>query len=103
MTRMSDIVLFAKITAKPGSEEGMVEALKALVAASSEEPGCRIYAAHQQDDTPTVFWFYEVYDDEEALAVHARGPLMTEARGRVREHGASAPEVFRVTPIATKP
>ena len=99
---MSDIVLFAKMIAKPGAEAEMAKALTALVAASEEEPGLRIYAAHQQVDDPATFWFYEVYDGEDALAAHARGPRMTEARGKVREFGAAAPEVFRVTPLAQK-
>lgn len=100
---MSDIVLFARITARPGAEADMASALQRLVAASVEEPGCQVYTAHQQDDAPGTFWFYEVYDDEDALAVHARGPLMTEARGGVREFGAGPPEIWRVSPIAHKP
>lgn len=100
---MSDIVLFARVTAKPGSEADMADALKALVVASKEESGCQVYTAHQQDDAPGTFWFYEVYDDEDAVAVHAQGPLMTAARGGVREFGAGAPEVWRATPIAHKP
>ena len=102
MVNMPDIVLFARIIAKPGSGEEMAEALTGLVAASEEEPGLRVYAAHRQDNDPETFWFYEVYDDEDALSVHARGPRMTEARGKVREFGAAAPEVFRVTPLAQK-
>jgi quinol monooxygenase YgiN len=66
MVNMSDIVLFARIIAKPGSEEEMAGALTGLVAASEEESGLRVYAAHRQDDEPATFWFYEVYDDEDA-------------------------------------
>ena len=100
---MSEIVLFAKIVAKPGSGDAMADALRELVAASAEEDGLRVYDAHREDDDPDVFWFYEAYDDEDALAVHARGPKMTEARGGIREHGAAPPEVHRVTRIAFKP
>jgi len=38
------------------------------------EPGCRAFDVHQEAARPTLFFLYEVYDDDDALAAHRRSP-----------------------------
>jgi quinol monooxygenase YgiN len=46
------------------------EVLSRHAAASSAEPGCVMFVAHQHTDDPTRFLLYEVYLDEVAFAQH---------------------------------
>ena len=96
------ITLFAKVVAKEGSEEALRGAIVSLVEAASEEEGLITYRSHQDDAEPAVFWFYEVYVDEDALAVHGRGERMRVAMGVLGDLLASRPEVHQVTSVASK-
>jgi len=97
-----NITLFAKVVAKPGSEEMLAAAVRDIVEAASEEEGLLTYRAHREDAAPGVFWFYEVYADADALAVHGRGPLMRVAFGALSDIVAGPPEVHQVTAVAAK-
>ena len=38
------------------------------------EPGCRQFDVCRDPDDPTVFFLYELYDDEAAIQAHLRAP-----------------------------
>ena len=57
-------------TAKPGSEDVVLQALKELTPPSREEPGCRFYQAYRDPEEPLVFRLFEIYDDEAAYQAH---------------------------------
>jgi autoinducer 2-degrading protein len=42
------------------------------VASLRNEPGCLVFDVHRDRATPTRFYFYEVYTDEDAFAVAHR-------------------------------
>lgn len=96
------ITLFATVVAKPGSEASLAVAVREIVEAASEEEGLLTYRAHEEDTAPGTFWFYEVYADADALAVHGRGPLMRAALGALSDHVTGPPEVHQVTAVAAK-
>jgi quinol monooxygenase YgiN len=48
----------------------VVETLRALTAASRQEPGCVSYIAHYLADDPDTVLIYEQYRDESAQAAH---------------------------------
>jgi quinol monooxygenase YgiN len=48
----------------------VVETLRALAAASRQEPGCVSYIAHYLEDDPDTVLIYEQYRDESAQAAH---------------------------------
>ena len=70
---MTKISLTAKLTAAEGKADELREALVALVAAGESEPGLEVYSVHGSPDDASVFTFFELYADEEALAVHGKG------------------------------
>ena len=63
-------VVSATWTAEPGKEAVVLDAIEKLTPPSREEPGNRFYQAYQDPAEPSVFRLFEIYDDEEAYAVH---------------------------------
>jgi quinol monooxygenase YgiN len=64
------VVLKATWTARPGSEDIVLDALTQLSPLSREEPGCRFYQAYRDPAEPRVFHIFEIYDDQDAVAAH---------------------------------
>jgi len=48
----------------------VAESLRALAAASRQEPGCVTYIPHFLEDEPCTVLIYEQYRDAQALAAH---------------------------------
>ena len=96
------VSLIAKITAQSDKVEEMKEALKTLMAATDEESGLEIYAAHADANDPAVFWFYELYTDNDALGAHGQGERMKAAMGTMGALLDGAPEIHMVTPFVAK-
>ncbi|MFF2129899.1 putative quinol monooxygenase [Streptomyces olivochromogenes] len=71
------IAISATWTAHPGKEGVVRDALAKLVPATRAEPGCQAYVVHQDPEQPTVFRFFEIYDDEDALKAHGDYPHFT--------------------------
>jgi quinol monooxygenase YgiN len=63
-------VVTAKWTAKEGEEENVLAAIRKLVGPSRAEPGCSFYQPNRDLENPRVFFFYEIYDDEDAYKAH---------------------------------
>ena len=56
---------------KEGDEAAVAEALATLVPMARAEPGCLMLQVHRDPEDAQVFYFYEQYVDEAALAAHA--------------------------------
>lgn len=97
---MSKISMIAKLTAAEGRADELEQALAAVVAAADEEDGLEIYSAHRADGH--VFYFFELYRDAEALAVHGKGERMREAMGGFGGLLAGRPEIISMTPLVAK-
>ncbi len=63
-------VVRATWTATGESADAVRSALAELGPASRDEPGCRLWLAHQEPDRPLVFELFEVYDDADAYRAH---------------------------------
>ena len=63
-------VVTATWTAREGEEERVLAAVRKLVGPSRAEPGCRFYQPNRDLENPRVFFFYEIYDDEDAYKAH---------------------------------
>lgn len=61
-----------------GRDAEIVAHVRALIAASRQEPGCRTYDVNRSQDDPRTFLFYERYDDEAALDAHRATPHFLE-------------------------
>ena len=72
------IVLLVQFTVKPGTEEQARHFIAKLQENTRREPGCRMYAGHQSSKDPRHFFFYEQYDNAEALDAHRAAPYFRE-------------------------
>jgi quinol monooxygenase YgiN len=99
---MSKITVLAKLTAAEGKAAELESALAGLIAAADEEDGLEVYSAHAVADEPGSYWFFEMYRDADALAVHGRGDAMRAAMGAVGHCLAGRPEVIRMAPVVAK-
>jgi quinol monooxygenase YgiN len=100
---MAQVAVVAKLTAAEGKAEDLKAVIADLVTAVRDgEPGTLVYAAAQDAEDATVFWFYELYGSPETAAEHAGGTALAEAGGRMRGLLAGRPEIHRMTPIAAK-
>lgn len=99
---MSKITVIAKLTAAEGKSTEVEEALRGVVAAADEEAGLEVYSAHAANDQPGVYYFFEIYRDDEALAVHGKGDRMRAAMGAFAGLLAARPEVINMTPVVAK-
>jgi quinol monooxygenase YgiN len=99
---MSKISVIAKLTAAEGKSDELGAALADLIAAADEEPGLETYSVHAADDEPGVYYFFELYTDADAKAVHGKGERMRAAMGALGGCLAGRPEVIVMTPVAAK-
>ena len=99
---MSKISLIAKLTAVEGKTEELEAALRAVIDAAAEEDGLEVYSAHRVDDQPGTYYFFELYRDDDAKAVHGKGDRMRAAMGGFAGLLAERPELTLMTPVAAK-
>lgn len=93
--------VIAKLQAREGKEAEMRAALEKMVAAvSANEPGVPKYELHTSDEDPTVFYFYEQYDSEDASAAHGASDHMKQLGEDLKGVAGARPEITRLTWIA---
>jgi quinol monooxygenase YgiN len=64
------IVLLVQFTVKTGNEDQARHFLQKMQEPSRKEPGCLMYMGHQSSKDPRHFFFYEQYENAEALDAH---------------------------------
>ena len=95
------ITIIAKVQAREGKESEMLAALEKMVAAvSTNEPAVSKYELHQDVENPTIFYFYEQYDNDEALKSHGVSEHMKQLGIDLKGVAGARPEITRVTWIA---
>lgn len=99
---ISKISLIAKLTAAEGKESDLEGVLRNVIVAAEEEAGLEVYSAHAANDEPGVYYFFELYQGDDALAVHGKGEGMAAAMGAFKGLLAGRPEVTMMTPLAAK-
>jgi quinol monooxygenase YgiN len=72
------IILTAEITAAPGFEKDVEDALLAMIPEVQKETDTLNYTLHRKKDDPSVFLYYEAYKDEDALSYHGATPYFKE-------------------------
>jgi len=71
--------------ALPGRRDELLAILRRLVAtADADEPGTLLYAFHTVDDDPDVVVSYELFTDQDAVAVHRDSPTVARAIPELR-------------------
>lgn len=66
----TNLIIIAKVKAKPGMEAEVKKELMALIGPTRSEEGCVQYNLHQSPDDSAVFMFYENWISQEAFNEH---------------------------------
>ena len=90
------VVVVATITPLPEHVDAVREALLAAVPQVHGEPGCELYAMHEDDGG---FVMIERWADLDALRVHGKAEALTTLGGVLAGKLAAAPEVRRLSAL----
>jgi quinol monooxygenase YgiN len=93
------ISVVAVITAKPGSEDAVREAMKGLVGPTREEEGCLSYDLSESSSAPGTFITVEEWKDPSDLDQHMQTEHIQAALGVLGSELAAAPAIHSLTPI----
>lgn len=93
------IALIAKMPVAPGKEADLETGMQKLIdVVRAEEPGNKLYTLVKSDDGE--YLMMELYDNEEALAVHGKSDAFKAAAAGLAGVMAGRPEVTKYTVIA---
>jgi quinol monooxygenase YgiN len=70
---MNEVYVIAKAIARPGKAELLEAALKAMLAPTRAESGCKLYELHKAEKSGQ-FYFYEIWQSHESLERHVETP-----------------------------
>lgn len=70
------IYLTAIIKAKAEHQTEVLEVLRNMVKETQKEEACELYSLHQGIDDKNQFTFYEIWKNEEGLALHNQQPYI---------------------------
>ena len=87
------IVINALIQAKEGSGDDLEKVIKTYAPKFLKDPGCIEYKAHRRLDNPNLFFFYEKYENDEALKFHSSAPHFKEMFGAMKPFIGAKPEI----------
>ena len=72
------IVVTAIMKAKDGEGDNLEKVIKKFAAKFLTDPGTLAYRVHRRADNPNIFFFYENYENNEALTFHSSAPHFKE-------------------------
>lgn len=70
------LTVVARIKAKKGAEEEVMQTLLSLIKPTRAEPGCIDYRLHQGAEDKSLFLFYENWTSKQALDEHLQKPYL---------------------------
>jgi quinol monooxygenase YgiN len=73
---MADLIIVARVEAKPGKAQELVAAQTALVQVVRQQPGCILYELFEDDTQPGKVIFFERWKDRQSWEAHMQGPHM---------------------------
>lgn len=71
---MSSFAFIAHMRAKPGKRQELMDMNIAMMRVTHEEPGVPIYAFNTEEESPDDFWYYDLYESQEAFDAHCSTP-----------------------------
>lgn len=89
------LLVFATITAQPGSEAALKDGLRELVTQVRTETACQLYELYESTEHPGQFIMHEMWTDEAGLLAHSQMPHM-------KTFGAKASGWLACPPALTK-
>jgi quinol monooxygenase YgiN len=93
------ISVVAVITAKPGSEDAVREAMKGIVGPTRDEPGCLAYDLSESSSAPGTFLTVEEWSDPSDLTKHMETEHIQAALSVLGTELAAAPAIHSLTPL----
>ncbi|WP_460975560.1 putative quinol monooxygenase [Spirosoma knui] len=90
------LLVFATITAKPGTETAMREGLLELVEQVRTEDACQLYELYQSLEHPERFIMHERWDDQAGLDAHNQMPHMHAFGEKAKDWFAEPVELTKV-------
>jgi autoinducer 2-degrading protein len=76
---MPRVSFLAKFRVKEGKGDELIAAFQTLFAQVENEPGTMLYVMNRAKDDPNLFWFSELYADDDAFAAHSGSDAMAKA------------------------
>src|SRR6266536_2242787 len=76
---MPQVSLLAKFRVHEGKGEELIAAFRTLFEQVEKEPGTVLYVMNRAKDDPDLFWFSELYGDDDAFAAHGSSDAMAKA------------------------
>ena len=71
---MKEVILVARIRAKPGKHEQLKQELSSLVRQTQTEEGCKQFDLHQAQNDPHLFILWEQFTSQAAFDTHMEQP-----------------------------
>ncbi len=99
---MTKIALIAKLTIDDARGAEFEAALAQLIQTADTEDGLEVYAANRDSNDSSVYYFFELYHDADALAIHGKGDAMKAAMAALGPFLAGRPEITTMVPVAAK-
>jgi quinol monooxygenase YgiN len=65
------LILSVYLRVPPAEVAGLRDAMRAVIAGSRSEPGCRFYTLAEDMAEPGIIRAFEIYENDEALRAHA--------------------------------
>lgn len=88
------INLTAIIKSKPEHNEEVKRVLKNMVVQSKKETACLQYDLHQSTDSPDIFIFHEIWDNENGFSQHNEQPYIKAFGDLVNEKLQEQPTIY---------
>lgn len=98
---MADLQVVAVLTAKPGSEKLVEEALSALVEPTRSETGCTSYQLFASAVDKTTFITVETWTSQADLDAHLQTPHVQQALSAAGDHLALPPAIHPLIPLSS--
>jgi len=97
------LTVVAKLKVKADKATDFEEEVRKMIAhVQANEPGTRSYVCHRSTADPTVYLFYEVYDDQAAFAAHGGSAAMQGFFAAMRGILDGRPELEMYEAVAAK-
>jgi quinol monooxygenase YgiN len=99
---MSEVHVFATVSAAAGKEDALRAALVELVEASHTEPGVLHYILHEDPKKLGNFYVFEVYKDQAAVDAHMGSAHLAAAFAKAGPLLSGAPSIVPTKVVAGK-
>ena len=98
---MANLQVVAVMTAKPGSEKLVGDALSALVEPARSEAGCASYQLFVSAVDPATFITVETWSSREELNAHYQSPQVRQALSAISDDLVQPPAIHPLIPVST--